>query len=113
MEFLEGICLQGGHVKSVTVGETSWDSNTMNGWFSLEGVCGGYVFVGGYKLFCRVFHIVEHLLSFDSQYNNANPLKQVRNLWHRSDKSAQRKGVWITRKERCLHAEKAKASNSL
>lgn len=53
-EFLEGVRLEGGHVNSVMVGETSCNSETM-GWFSLRG---------GNKWFCRVFHIVEHLQSF-------------------------------------------------
>lgn len=33
-EFLEGVCLEGGQVNSVTVGGTSYDSDTI-GWFSL------------------------------------------------------------------------------
>lgn len=33
-EFLGGVCVEGGRVNSVTVGETSYDSDTME-WFSL------------------------------------------------------------------------------
>lgn len=34
-EFLKGVCLEGRHVNSVTVGGTSYESDTI-GWFSLR-----------------------------------------------------------------------------
>lgn len=39
----------------------------------------------------------------DSFHTMANSLKPVRNLWHRSDKSVQRKQLRITRKQKCPH----------